>query len=113
MTVQSIAEFMQHNWGWILSFVTCIAGIGAWLVKQMKGQRSKLQALEKGLQALLRSQLYSEYRMWAERGYVPLHARDNFDNLWKQYEALGKNNVMNDIYKSFRELPIEEGEKHD
>lgn len=109
MTVQSFAEFMQHNWGWILSFVTCMAGIGAWLVKQMR----KLHALEKGLQALLRSQLYSEYRMWAERGYVPMYARDNFDNLWAQYEALGKNNVMNDIYKRFRELPIEEAENHD
>jgi len=112
MTVQSIAEFMQRNWGWIASFLAFSAGILTWTVKQLRYQRARLQALEKGVQALLRSQMNSEYRLWAERGYAPLYARDNFENLWNQYEALGANGVMTDIYNRFRALPTEV-ENHD
>ncbi len=65
----------------------------------------KTDALALGVQALLRAQMIDSYNHWMERGHAPIYARDNFDNLWKQYEALGANGVMEDIRNRFMALP--------
>lgn len=67
-------------------------------------------SLKKGVQALLRSQLYAEYNKWKERGYAPIWARENFVNMYSQYHRLGKNGVMDDLKDDFLTLPTE-GEK--
>ena len=66
-------------------------------------------AMKKGIQALLRSNLITEYNRWSEKGYAPIYARQNFENCWKQYHALGENGVMDDLHEKFLELPTEEG----
>lgn len=63
------------------------------------------KALKKGLQALLRAQMVNDYNKWNSKGYAPIYARENFENCWEQYEALGENGVMNDIHKKFLALP--------
>lgn len=62
-------------------------------------------ALKLGVQALLRAQMISDYNHWSEKGFAPIWARENFENVWKQYESLGQNGVMNDIHKKFLALP--------
>lgn len=106
--MRAVAEFMRENWGWILSFASFLAGVVVWLARALLSQRRRLQALEKGVQALLRSQMNAEYRLWTEKGYAPLYARQNFENLWLQYHALGANGVMQDIHDRFTKLPTEE-----
>ena len=68
----------------------------------------KTDALALGVQALLRAQMIDSYNHWTEKGFAPIYARDNFDNLFKQYESLGANGVMSDIKKKFFELPTKE-----
>ena len=63
------------------------------------------KALKKGLQALLRAQMINDYNKWATKGYAPIYARQNFQNCWDNYEALGENGVMNDIKNKFMSLP--------
>lgn len=63
------------------------------------------KALKKGLQALLRAQMVNDYNKWTAKGFAPIYARDNFENCWKQYEALGENGVMTDIHNKFMALP--------
>ena len=76
----------------------------------MKELRTENQAQKLGIQALLRAQMITEFNYWSERGYCPIWARQNFENLWVQYEALGQNGVMSDIHKKFLDLPIKEKE---
>ena len=64
-----------------------------------------VKALKSGLQALLRAQMISEFNRWEERGYAPIYARENFENCWKEYHALGANGVMDDIHEKFFSLP--------
>ena len=45
------------------------------------------------------------YERYSEKGYAPIYAKQNFENVWKQYEALGKNGVMKQIHDSFMGLP--------
>lgn len=66
-----------------------------------------------GVQALLRAQMIHDYNKWTDRGYAPIYARDNFQNCWERYHALGANGVMDDIHTKFLALPIEPPEKEE
>lgn len=84
-----------------------ILGIPALVAGVLKVIFSQIKAVKLGVQALLRSQMIHEYNKWEERGYAPIYARENFQNCWKQYHALGANGVMDDIRDKFMRLPIE------
>lgn len=68
---------------------------------------TQIRAVKRGLQALLRAQLINDYNKWHDKGYAPIYARQNFENCWKQYHALGANGVMDNIHELFFELPTE------
>ena len=87
-------EWMRLKWAWVLSFVTVIGGILLFIVRRMV-------ALEKGIQALLRAQMISDWNHYSEKGFAPIYAKENFENCWKQYEALGKNGVMSGVHHDF------------
>lgn len=91
----------------IISIVLSLLGVEGilgsaivWVWRQGSGTR-------RGVQALLRAQMINDYNKYSELGYAPIYARDNFENCWKQYHSLGKNGVMDDLYKKFLELPTE------
>lgn len=65
----------------------------------------RMQALERGVQALLRGQMIADYNKWKEKGYAPIYAKDSFENCWQQYHNLGVNGVMDDIHNKFMNLP--------
>ncbi len=67
----------------------------------------KTDALALGVQALLRAQMIADYNRYSEKGWAPIYARQNFENCWVQYEALGVNGVINDIHKKFLDLPTQ------
>ena len=79
--------------------------IAVW--KKIKQNEKKTDSVQLGVQALLRDRLYSTYMKYAEKGYAPIYARENFENMYKQYHTLGANGVMDDVYKKFMELPLE------
>ena len=78
---------------------------GVW--KRIKQNENKTESVQLGVQALLRDRLYSTYLKYAEKGYAPIYARENFENMYKQYHVLGANGVMDDIYRKFMSLPLE------
>lgn len=75
------------------------------LIHRIKKERQHDIATEKGLQALLRDRLIYQYEKYKDKGYAPIYARENFENLYQQYHNLGANGVMDDIYHKFKELP--------
>lgn len=93
--------------------ILCILGVPALIAGTFKVVFSQIKAVKLGLQALLRSQMIHEYNKWEERGYAPIYARENFQNCWKQYHALGANGVMDDIRNKFMMLPIEPPKKEE
>lgn len=82
-----------------------IAALGTYIFKRLKKSREDYNALKMGMQALLRAQMISDYNKWEERGFAPIYARDNFENCWARYHALGANGVMDDIRDRFMRLP--------
>ena len=97
----------------ILSFLLgsgVVVGIVRYLLSRIRSNDLKTEAVQKGVQALLRDRLYDKYEYYNELGYAPIRARENFENMWTQYHNLGKNGVMDDIHIKFMQLPTEKKE---
>lgn len=65
------------------------------------------KAVKDGLQALLRDRMLSTYHRCKECGKVPIEVKQNYDNMYNCYHALGGNGVMTQIYTEFMSLPTE------
>lgn len=84
--------------------------IGA-LIQRLVSAKKQNEALKKGLQALLRANMINDWNKWSSKGYAPIYARQNFQNVWDNYHELGANGVMDDIKAKFMALPTEEPPK--
>lgn len=89
-----------YQWLTIFSVPALLAALAKFLLAQIKGIRM-------GVQALLRAQMISDYNRYNDKGYAPIYARENFENCWRQYHALGANGVMDDLHSKFLQLPTE------
>ena len=100
-----------YQWLCLLGVPALIAGGFKYLYSSLQKNTADTEAVKIGIQALLRSQMIADYNKWTDRGYAPIYARDNFENCWKQYHALGVNGVMDDLHEKFLELPTEPPEE--
>lgn len=78
-------------------------------VKDSEDASARVEAQNKatqlGVQALLRDRLLQAFSHYLARGWIGAGERDNVENMYTQYEALGENNVISDIYNQVRALP--------
>lgn len=66
----------------------------------------KNDVLKRGVQALLRHELYELYdTYYQEKGYAPLDIKNDFEFIYMGYHNLGKNGVMDGIHERFMRLP--------
>ncbi len=49
--------------------------------------------------------MISEYNKALDKGYAAIYAKENFENVWKNYHTLGVNGVMDDIHEKYMSLP--------
>lgn len=89
----------------LLGIGSIAISIWGFLFKNAKKTALAIKAMKLGLQAVLRAQMINDYNHYTVKGFAPIYAKDNFQNCWNQYENLGANGVMNDIYKKFMLLP--------
>ena len=80
---------------------------GKYIVKRINKTDAKTEAVCLGVQALLRDRLIQTYNRYNDKGYAPIYAKENFENMYQQYHALGKNGVMDEIHEKFKALPLE------
>ena len=90
----------------------CLLSVPALLLAGLKYILNQIKGVRMGVKALLRANMITEYESWHDRGYAPLYAKQNFENLWVQYHAIkGPNGVMDDLHTKFLALPTEGGER--
>lgn len=97
-----------RDWISLLFGSGVLVAVCRYIFARLKDNDVKTHAVSLGVQALLRDRLYAEYNKYSERGYAPIYARENFENMWKQYHNLGVNGVMDDIHRKFMDLPTRE-----
>ena len=94
----------------ILATVVAQSGIigivTAALVAKFKKSSDDGKALRHGVQALLRHELYDLYYEYVQsKKYAPVSVKEDFENMYAQYHALGANGVMDGIHEEFKGLP--------
>ena len=82
------------------------AGIPALLMGLIITTWVQTRAVKKGVQALLRDRLLQGYKFYRVQGWADEDDRNNLENVYIQYHALGANGVMDDLRKKFLELPL-------
>lgn len=85
----------------VLSFL----GVGGIITGALIALIRYVRGVTKGVQALLRAQLITDWNHYSAEGFAPIYARENFENCYQQYHNLGANGVMDDIRNKFLALP--------
>ena len=88
-----------------------LTAFGKYLISRMKHNDERTEAVCYGVQALLRDRLYQSYDYYMGKGYAPIHAKENFENMYRQYHNLGLNGVMDKHYIDFMKLPDKPAEE--
>lgn len=84
-----------------------------YIITRVRAVEHKNEAVCLGVQALLRDRMIENYNHYSDKGYAPIYAKDNYSNMWKQYETLGENGVMEGIYNKFMNLPEKEVKEYE
>ena len=74
--------------------------------KQNAEMERQNKAIMLGVQAILRDRLLQGYRHYIDKGFAEYDDRENMENIYTQYHALGANGVMDDMREKFRSLPM-------
>lgn len=78
------------------------------IVRQNETMEKQNQAIMLGVQAFLRDRLLQGYRHSFKQGWADYDDRQNLENIYEQYHALGANGIMDDMRKQFRALPSQD-----
>lgn len=102
-----------YNWLSLLFGSGVLLAIFRYFLGRIRETDKKTEAVCLGVQALLRNQMIHEYNKALERGYAPIYAKQNFENMWIQYHNLGANGVMSEIHDTYVHLPTEKKGEND
>ena len=91
---------------WLEALFTLICGIFAVLFRYVIKKLKRQQAVEAGLQALLRNELIKSYREYEGKGEISILDKENMEHLFKEYKNLGGNGTVEQMYKEILNLPI-------
>ncbi len=102
-------EWLAQYWldilfGFLIFLVT--GGYKKLSVRQKESATSQ-EAIETGIQALLRDRIIQVYNHCVDKGFCPIYARDDVEALYKQYTALGGNGTTKTLLEKLLEMPTE------
>ena len=95
---------------WLEALFTLLCSVFVFLFKRLfnkiKENRERQKAVEAGLQALLRNELIRRYREYEIKGEISILDKENMEHMFKEYENLGGNGTVAQMYKDMLNLPI-------
>ena len=97
---------------WLIPAVC--AGITGWAAAQVaharavqKAEDRKAEAVRLGVQALLRDRLIWAHDHYMQKGCYPIYARENVEEMYTRYHALGGNGTVTSLVRELDGLPTE------
>lgn len=91
---------------WLIPFacgsVISVCGmIGTRLIRHKKRQ----DAVELGLQSLLRAEIIRQHEKWSDKHYCPIYAKEALRRTYESYHLLGGNDIATGLYNDTVALP--------
>lgn len=71
-----------------------------------ENKKKKNEAIELGVQALLRNELIRRYREYEAKGEISILDKENMEAMFEQYKNLGGNGTVKHMMDEMFELPI-------
>jgi len=84
-----------------------------YFVSTIKKIIRKQNAVEKGVQVMLRYCIIQMFGHYNAKGHIPIYARENATNLLNEYEELGGNGTVKDLVDKLIKLPVDKPTKDD
>ncbi len=76
------------------------------LSERQKEGAARQEAIEIGIQALLRDRIIQVYNHCVDKGFCPIYARDDVKALFEQYKALGGNGTTKELLEKLSFLQV-------
>lgn len=67
------------------------------------------ELLSNGMRSMLRQDIINTYDKYTKKGYAEVYVKDNIQDMYKNYHALGGNGTITHLVEEFMELPTSEG----
>lgn len=85
-----------------------VGAVLGYLAKKIRSINKENEAVKAGMQAMLRDRMIQSYNHYFyDKGYMPIYAKQSFENVYNAYHNLGVNGVMTDIKNKVMALPTE------
>ena len=94
-----------YQWLTILGIPSLVVGLFSFI----KIQLGMNKAIKAAVRAMLRDRLLQRYKHYIAQGWADMDDRNNLENVYVQYHALGGNGDMRDLRRTFRHLPMIQG----
>lgn len=91
---------------WLVPFLCggAISMAGA-AVSLLKRGKQRQDAVDLGLQSLLRAEIIRQHEKWEDKHYCPIYAKEALKRTYESYHLLGGNDVATGLYNKIMELP--------
>lgn len=98
---------MESIIGIVISYLipTILGGIIGFITTKLKKNKKKEEAIELGVQALLRNELIRRYREYEQKGEISILDKENMEAMFEQYKNLGGNGTVKHMMDDLLELP--------
>lgn len=92
---------------------TALTAAFAQLNYKIKKRMQKHDALEAGMQAILRDRIIQAYNHYVTKGWLPFYAMENVTQMYDAYHALGGNGAVQELYEKMLKMPQKEVGRHE
>lgn len=75
------------------------------LISRFKKSKKRQDAVELGLQSLLRAEIIRQHEKWGDIHYCPIYAKEALKRTYESYHLLGGNDIATGLYNETMELP--------
>ncbi len=107
-----IWEYIQSHWLELVFGIISLLCTGLYgsVVRHLREERKKNDAIAEGVQSLLRENIVHNYNKYQDREYCPIYAKESIKRVYEAYHNLGGNDVATKLYNTLLAMP-EEPEK--
>lgn len=96
-----------YQWLSLFGVPSLFVAVVGYLVKQIKDNDRKTEAVQLGVQSILMDRLDYLHDAYVKQGWVDVHKKRLFENMYNQYKVLGLDGVMQQSWEDVQKLPTQ------